>query len=176
MIILDLPSLGARVRERRLELGLSQSELAESVGTTRQWLSRLEQGREGGSVARLLDVCDALDLVIELREPSRPRATPEQRQSLLSPATLQALSTSLTFIQPNLWLELQGRFPDLETQLQDAVPTARKAFAAPAFREALARIAGDDSDGDRDPSETLEDRPHEEAGPDRRSVSRDAES
>lgn len=67
MIVSDLSELGERVRERRLAIGLSQGDLAELTGSTRQWVSRLEQGREGASVKRLLTVFDVLglDLVVE---------------------------------------------------------------------------------------------------------------
>lgn len=37
--------LGALVRERRLERGLTQEELARAVGVSRQWMVGLEQGK-----------------------------------------------------------------------------------------------------------------------------------
>lgn len=37
--------LGALVRERRLERGLRQEELARAVGVSRQWIVGLEQGK-----------------------------------------------------------------------------------------------------------------------------------
>lgn len=50
--------LGALVRERRRELGMSQLELADAVGVSRQWIVGLEQGkfRAFGIVLRTLGV------------------------------------------------------------------------------------------------------------------------
>ncbi|PSL38300.1 helix-turn-helix protein [Labedella gwakjiensis] len=79
MIITDMSQVGDVVRQRRTERGLSQSQLAELTGTTRQWVSRFEQGKNDVSVGRLLDVAEALDLTLDLRSPQRhldgPRAT-----------------------------------------------------------------------------------------------------
>lgn len=77
MIITSLDLLGEQIRERRLKLGLTQGELAEQVGSTRQWLSRLERGQEGASVQRLLIMCDVLDLRFTLEMPNREELHPE---------------------------------------------------------------------------------------------------
>lgn len=84
MIVTSLERLGAVVRERRKELGLTQSELAERAGVTRQWLSRLEQGKDGASVQRLLLLCDELELVVDLRK-AAPVSTPQQAAPSLMP-------------------------------------------------------------------------------------------
>jgi transcriptional regulator with XRE-family HTH domain len=79
MIITDMTHVGDVVRRRRLDRGLSQSELAAMTGTTRQWVSRFEQGKNDVSVGRLLEVASALDLALDLRSPSaitRDRTTP----------------------------------------------------------------------------------------------------
>lgn len=92
MIITSSTDLGERIRRRRVECGLSQTELAERINATRQWVSRLEQGRDGAGVQRLLAVFDALDLVWEVRAPSRAVAGQgEDRPSLIPSATFDAL-------------------------------------------------------------------------------------
>jgi transcriptional regulator with XRE-family HTH domain len=60
------------VAERRQELGLSQRELAELVGTTQSAIARLERGGRPPRIDTLLRIADALncDLAVELR----PRA------------------------------------------------------------------------------------------------------
>jgi ribosome-binding protein aMBF1 (putative translation factor) len=53
--------IGQAVRERRLELGLSQVELAERAGMTQSALSRLEAGAVVPTIPVLDRVCAALD-------------------------------------------------------------------------------------------------------------------
>ena len=95
MLINDLVELGALIRRRRTELRLSQTELAEKVGTTRQWLSRLEKGKNDIGTARLLAVLDVLELNLEIRPPrldGAPTAMTDvvQTQSLIPPEILRA--------------------------------------------------------------------------------------
>ncbi|MDH6238219.1 helix-turn-helix transcriptional regulator [Cryobacterium sp. CG_9.6] len=90
MLINDLVELGALIRRRRTELNLSQNDLAEKVGTTRQWLSRLEKGKNDIGTARLLAVLGVLELNLEIRPPrleSAAMAIQEgvRAQSLISP-------------------------------------------------------------------------------------------
>ena len=56
------------VAERRQELGLSQRELAELVGTTQSAIARLERGGRPPRIDTLLRIADALDcdLTVEL--------------------------------------------------------------------------------------------------------------
>lgn len=63
--------LGALVKQRRRELGMSQVALAQDVGVTRQWISALEQGRVEafGPVLRTLG---ALGLVLDVVEDDAP--------------------------------------------------------------------------------------------------------
>jgi predicted transcriptional regulator len=60
------------VAERRQQLGYSQRELAELVGTTQSAIARLERGGRPPRIDTLLRIADALDcdLAVELR----PRA------------------------------------------------------------------------------------------------------
>lgn len=84
----DQPTLiGTRVRRRRIELGMTQDQLALAAGTTRQLISRLEKGNLDISLRRLTEVSRALGLRIELRDPARAS------RSLIPESTLAALST-----------------------------------------------------------------------------------
>jgi ribosome-binding protein aMBF1 (putative translation factor) len=58
-----------QVSERRRELGLSQAELAQVVGTTQSAIARLESGGRPPRIDTLLKLAHALDceLVVELR-------------------------------------------------------------------------------------------------------------
>jgi len=52
--------IGARVREERRQLGLTQQDLATRAGISRAYLSDIERGRRDISVAVLLCVAGAL--------------------------------------------------------------------------------------------------------------------
>ena len=58
-----------RVAERRKELGLSQADVADLVGTTQSAIARLESGGRPPRIDTLLRLAAALDcdLVVELR-------------------------------------------------------------------------------------------------------------
>lgn len=72
--------LGMLVRARRRELGLSQAELTERVGTSLQWIIKLERGGAGVGVGLVLRTIENLSLSLHL-EPREltddPRATTE---------------------------------------------------------------------------------------------------
>lgn len=62
MLIPDPHALGALVRTRRTQLGMSQTQLAQKVGTTRQWLSRFEQSSNDVSVSIIFAILKELHL------------------------------------------------------------------------------------------------------------------
>ena len=61
-------AIADKVADRRAEMGLSQRELAELVGTTQSAIARLERGGRPPRIDTLLKIADALDceLVVEL--------------------------------------------------------------------------------------------------------------
>lgn len=56
--------LGARVRARRLAIGMSQERLAEMIGLTFQQVQKYEKGVNRIAASRLFDISVALDLPI----------------------------------------------------------------------------------------------------------------
>lgn len=64
MDITNAQSLGALVRSVRNSKGLSQTQLAQQVGTTRQWLSRFEQGSNDVSLSHAFAVLEALEITM----------------------------------------------------------------------------------------------------------------
>lgn len=60
-----LASIGARLRTRRLEKGLTQAVLAKAAGVSPRFLVQLEKGEGNISVQRLAGVCAALELPLE---------------------------------------------------------------------------------------------------------------
>ncbi|MBV8259249.1 MAG: helix-turn-helix transcriptional regulator [Actinobacteria bacterium] len=61
-------AIADRVAERRMEMGLSQRELAELCGTTQSAIARLERGGRPPRIDTLLRIAEALEceLVVEL--------------------------------------------------------------------------------------------------------------
>jgi transcriptional regulator with XRE-family HTH domain len=92
VLISDLSELGELIRRRRTELDLSQTELAERVGATRQWVSRLENGRNDISAQRLLAVIDALDLNLDVRAPRTVIPKETEAGTLVPASTLNAIA------------------------------------------------------------------------------------
>jgi transcriptional regulator with XRE-family HTH domain len=54
--------IGARIREKRLALSMSQALLGEKLGVTLQQVQKYEKGANRVSAARLFVICEALDL------------------------------------------------------------------------------------------------------------------
>src|SRR3954462_10062446 len=52
--------VGSKVRSRRLILGMSQEDLADSIGLTFQQVQKYERGTNRISVSRLVDICKVL--------------------------------------------------------------------------------------------------------------------
>ena len=57
-------AMGAYVRQRRIELGLSQAELAERLGVWQTHVSAIEIGRVSPSVETLVRLADALGVAV----------------------------------------------------------------------------------------------------------------
>ena len=56
--------VGARIRARRLQLGLTQTTLGEAVGLTFQQVQKYERGTNAVSPSRMRDIAKALNLPI----------------------------------------------------------------------------------------------------------------
>ena len=68
MKIRNAKELGLLVRERRLELKLSQAMLAERVGVSRLWIGLLEQGKSSAHLGLALRTLQALAIDLEAGE------------------------------------------------------------------------------------------------------------
>ncbi|GAB2447640.1 transcriptional regulator with XRE-family HTH domain [Conyzicola lurida] len=66
--------IGRVARQRRIDLNLSQDDLAERTSVTRQWLSRFETAKSDVSLSKVLAVLRELDLDLDV---SAPSAVPE---------------------------------------------------------------------------------------------------
>ena len=54
--------IGIKMRERRLALQMSQSDLGAKLGVSYQQVQKYENGANRVSAARLFDICEALEL------------------------------------------------------------------------------------------------------------------
>lgn len=64
-----LPQLGLTIRRLRDRRGLSQAELAERAGVSRQWVIAVEQGQKNGlEVGLIMRVLDSLDASLTVRD------------------------------------------------------------------------------------------------------------
>lgn len=82
-------SLGMLIAARRKSIGLTQAELAETVGIEQESMSRIETGMITPSLSRLLSLADALDCSIEAL--LRPASNRKQDQSLVMEGLLEGL-------------------------------------------------------------------------------------
>jgi HTH-type transcriptional regulator/antitoxin HipB len=62
--------LGLLLRERRRELGLRQEELADRIGVSRQWVGKVEKGKQRADAGLVLRVIGALRLVLDVHRDS----------------------------------------------------------------------------------------------------------
>lgn len=58
--------LGARIRQRRQALGMTQQDVADAAGTGRRFVSELEAGKPTLEIGKILDVCQAIGLDLTL--------------------------------------------------------------------------------------------------------------
>ena len=65
--------LGQAIRQRRKQLGLDQRSLAERVGVSRQWIVEIEKGKPRAELGLVLRTLKALELQLEIGNPSVPR-------------------------------------------------------------------------------------------------------
>jgi HTH-type transcriptional regulator/antitoxin HipB len=84
--------VAATVRGRRLDCGLSQSELARDSGVSRKWISEFESGKTTAEFGLVIRVLEALGLSLDLGEDSgakviRPTAGAVPARAAMSPPT-----------------------------------------------------------------------------------------
>jgi HTH-type transcriptional regulator / antitoxin HipB len=62
----SIRDLATAVHGRRVDLGLSQADLAARAGVSRKWIYEFEGGKPAAELGLMLRVLDALDLNLEL--------------------------------------------------------------------------------------------------------------
>ena len=59
---LNYTGLGQRIAQRRIQMGLKQNVLAESIGISNNYLSSIERGKEKPSLEIIVNICNALQV------------------------------------------------------------------------------------------------------------------
>lgn len=78
MPVRSIRDVALKARGRRLDLGLSQAELAQKAHVSRKWIYQFEQGKQTAELGLVLRVLDALGLTLELLEAGVPTDPAEQ--------------------------------------------------------------------------------------------------
>lgn len=84
------------IRNRRRALGLSQAQLAEKVGASRQWLIDIEKGKPRAELGMVLQVLAELDVQLQVKAThTRRRETIDKDQG---EAQIRALAQAFQFL------------------------------------------------------------------------------
>ena len=76
MLVKSIGEAAAQVRGRRIQMGLSQDQLAQRAGVSRKWVNEFEAGRQHAELGHVLRVLDALDLQLDVSPRSASPASP----------------------------------------------------------------------------------------------------
>jgi HTH-type transcriptional regulator/antitoxin HipB len=66
LTVRTIRDLAGAVRGRRIDLGISQAELASRAGVSRKWIYEFEAGKAAAEFGLILRVIEALNLVLEM--------------------------------------------------------------------------------------------------------------
>ncbi len=66
MKIRNATDLGAVIKERRIRLGMDQSNLAEKAGTSRKWIVEVEQGKPRAEIGLVLRTLKTLGVSLDI--------------------------------------------------------------------------------------------------------------
>lgn len=92
--------VGSRIRLRRISLGLTQNQLAKSVGLTFQQIQKYESGTNRIGASRLWDITHTLKVPVSyLFEEMQPEAQLRSPRYLLSGANYEALEMETDDLQ-----------------------------------------------------------------------------
>ena len=65
-MVVSYELISRRIRELRIEHGMSQAQLADRVGTTMPYINHIEKGRKKPSLEMLISIAVALDVSIDV--------------------------------------------------------------------------------------------------------------
>ena len=91
MLVNNVRELGLRLRDQRLELGLSQAALAKRIGVSRSWVVQAERGNAGAEIGLVLKALDALGLDLDVRAAAAPAVPLDDGGELWTPDLAEIL-------------------------------------------------------------------------------------
>jgi transcriptional regulator with XRE-family HTH domain len=100
-------TVGARIRQRRNELGWTQDVLAEKAGISKGFLSDLENGKRSVGADTLLDIGRVLGLSLDYLMTGRASETPPAEVPIPASLARFAGEEGLSFRQTLMLLEMQ---------------------------------------------------------------------
>jgi HTH-type transcriptional regulator / antitoxin HipB len=95
MKVHSIADVAAAVRGRRLDRGLSQSELAKRSGISRKWISEFEAGKATAEFALVIRILETLGLSFDISEDANAAAIMSATATVSSPKGLVDLDTLL---------------------------------------------------------------------------------
>ena len=101
--------IGARIREGRLSLNLSQEQLAGALGVSFQQIQNYEKGANGVSAVRLFDICKILNVSLASMFPQ------DRPKDLLQPFAQPPLDNSTPRSMTNQGADSIGAEPNAST-------------------------------------------------------------
>lgn len=104
--------IAQKLRERRIEMGLNQSDLSNSLGITPQQVYKYEQGIDRISASRLYDFSRLLSVPLTyfFKEMEKKSSSPVAKELVVTCANLQRKRVRLKF------LKLKAILTDIKTQ------------------------------------------------------------
>jgi len=98
----DEDSLGARIRKRRLQLGLTLRDMAASSGLTKSFVSQIERDRNSPSIATLRSIAAALGVPMFYFFQSEQTTSPVVKLAERRVVTFQQTGVQYEFLTPDL--------------------------------------------------------------------------
>lgn len=151
MLAANATDIGNIVRRRRTKAALSQTELADKIGTSRKWIADLERGHPRAQLHLVLDVLNALDALVDIID--TPNEAPKGEDFAASAGGIDYLPT--VRIPPELIRSIEqatkslqlppdtqrviDRIGQLHTVNPEQMATIRKALTQVQIDEALLR-------------------------------------
>ena len=121
----DEESMGARIRKRRMQLGMTLNDLAEATGLTKSFVSQIERGRNSPSISTLRGIAAGLEVPMFYFFQAEQTTEPVVRLAQRRIVTFQNTGVKYEFLTP----DLQRSIEMLELRLKAGQHTGSRPLA-----------------------------------------------